>query len=289
MGTNSKIEWCDHTFNPWIGCQKVSAGCRFCYAERDMGRKPRWANCWGPAETTERLKTNDAYWKQPLGWQREAEAAGKPALVFCASLADVFEDNPQVNVWRIELFEDLVLNTPWLKWLILTKRPRRAAEFFRNRPSLLSGNIWLGTSVEDQQRADERIPLLLDTPAAARFVSVEPMLGPVDFDFDSDVCHCGEYVSHHWENHAVVPMTDSYLCSLDWVIIGCESGPRRRPMQIEWALDLVRQCKVAGVPVFVKQLDIDGRVSKDPDEWPEELRVREYPGGGQWAIDHLTA
>lgn len=271
MGENSKIEWTDHTFNPWVGCQKVSAGCRFCYAERDMTRKPRWANCWGPPETTERLRTSDAYWRKPSAWQKKAETEGKPALVFCASLADVFEDHPQVAIWRIELFEDLVLNTPWLKWLVLTKRPRRAAKFFENRPELLSGNVWLGTSAEDQQRADERIPYLLQTPAAVRFVSVEPMLGPMDLT--------AHFVYEKYLGGPEGKETSSYMADLDWVIVGCESGPSRRLMDPEWALDVVRQCREVGVACFVKQLDLDGRVSKNPDEWPEELRVREFPMG----------
>jgi len=150
---------------------------------------------------------------------------------------------------------------------ILTKRPWRMHQFVSEfNTNALGGitpkGIWLGVTAEDQQRADERIPLLLQTPAAVRFVSVEPMLGHIDL-----------------KDWGVPPLewTIDTTRLLNWVIIGCESGPNRRPMKLEWAIDLVHQCKAAGVACFVKQLDIDGRVSKNPNEWPEELRVREYP------------
>jgi len=227
-----------------------------------MVRKPRWANCWGPPETTERLRTTETYWKQPFKWQREAEARGEPALVFCASLADVFEQHPHIATWRIEMFEDLVLNTPWLRWLVLTKRPWRAAEFFENRPELLSGNVWLGTSIEDQWTVETRISDLFRIQPPVRFVSIEPMLNHVNL-----------------KDWGVPPIewTIDQRRLLHWVIIGCESGPNRRPMELAWAQDVVDQCKEAGIPVFVKQLPINGRVSHDPAEWPEDLRIREFP------------
>jgi len=146
---------------------------------------------------------------------------------------------------------------------ILTKRPWRMHQFVSEfNTNALGGiipkGIWLSVTAENQEEADRRVPELLRTPAAVRGVSVEPMLGPVDL------------ISAGGILNGVYP-------GLNWVIIGCESGPNRRPMKLEWAIDLVRQCKAAGVACFVKQLDIDGKVSKNPDEWPEELRVREYP------------
>jgi len=146
---------------------------------------------------------------------------------------------------------------------ILTKRPWRMHQFVSEfNTNALGGitpkGIWLGVTAEDQQRADERIPLLLQTPAAVRFVSVEPMLGPVDLIGAGGILN-GAYPG------------------LNWVIIGCESGPNRRPMKLEWALDLVRQCQVTQVPVFVKQIEMYGKVSHHIPEWPERLQVREYP------------
>ena len=130
-------------------------------------------------------------------------------------------------------------------------------------------NLWLGITAEDWQRADERIPLLLQTHAAIRFVSVEPMLEPVPFA--RDVWTVANGHSPGWLK------TEHNPNGIDWVIIGCESGPNRRSMELQWAIDLVEQCKAASVPVFVKQIPINGKVSKNPEEWPQVLRVREYP------------
>lgn len=235
-----------YTFNPWIGCQKVSTGCAHCYAERDFTRKPRWAKTWGPPETSERLRTSEANWRKPFQWQKRAAHEGKAAKVFCASLADVFEDNLAVAEWRVELFENIIYKTPYLKWLLLTKRPERASEFFDNRPELLTGNVWMGTSVEDQETANKRIPELLRIPAVVRFLSCEPLLGPIP-DINLDHIH--------------------------WVIVGAESGPGGRPMDEDWVREIRDQCIRAGVPLFYKQRveggkkvsmpELDGRVWGD--------------------------
>lgn len=166
MGKHSSIEWCDHTFNPWAGCVKVSPGCAHCYAETLSKRFGQ--HIWGPAKTTPRRMMRDAYWRQPLTWNAHALSLGVRKRVFCASMADVFEDHPMVASARLRLW-DLIEQTPGLDWLLLTKRPEHVhtmlpAAWLATPPH----NVWFGTSVEDQQRANERIPALLNVPAAVR-------------------------------------------------------------------------------------------------------------------------
>ncbi|HEY7770469.1 DUF5131 family protein [Longimicrobium sp.] len=193
MGANTKIEWCDHTFNPWIGCQRVSPGCVNCYAEHTNTyvrvQRAGGNELWGPKGA--RHVTSDANWRKPLAWNRLAAGNRTTAWaldkvhvrprVFCASLADVFEDRPDLVAPRARLFA-LIQATPELDWLLLTKRPENMV-----RLAQASGwegdwpaNVWAGCTVEDQQRADERIAHLLAVPAAVRFLSCEPLLGPVD-------------------------------------------------------------------------------------------------------------
>lgn len=248
MGQNSDIEWTHHTFNPWWGCVKVSPGCANCYAET-------WANryghdVFGPAKTTQRRTFGDKHWNEPLKWDRAAKAAGVRQRVFCASMGDVFEDHPQVEGERLKLF-NLILKTPWLDWLLLTKRPQNIRNMVPGDWLLPPGslkvlpypcgwpaNIWIGTSVENQEQADKRIPELLRVPAAVRFLSCEPLLGPVDLRlFD---CWLPE---DHYE-----------ACErLHWVICGGESGPKARPMHPDWARSLRDQCVAAGVAFHFKQ------------------------------------
>lgn len=181
MAENSKIEWTHHTFNPWIGCTKVGPGCDHCYAEAwdSRGLQQRETR-WGPHAF--RTRTSAANWRQPLKWAREAAAAGERRRVFCASLADVFDNHPSIlPEWRGDLWE-LIARTPNLDWMLLTKRPGNIAnmlpvpfDFERLYP-----NVWLGCTVVNQAEADRDIPKLLAVPAAARFLSMEPLLGPVD-------------------------------------------------------------------------------------------------------------
>mgnify|MGYP007100042775 CR=1 FL=1 len=360
----TKIEWADYTFNPWRGCQKVSPGCEHCYADTMSKRNPGTLGVWGPNGT--RVVAAESYWRLPVKWDKLATcncgAAGTGGVqcewckagcprprVFCASLADVFEDwqgrmvDAQGDThWhngtpvpvgasttfipfrpstmddvRQRLFK-LIDATPNLDWLLVTKRPENvarclarygeridtyAAEAFS---TIWNRRVWLGTSVENQATADERIPQLLRVPAAVRFLSMEPLLGPVDLVYA-----------------AAFSQGSKALDGLNWVIVGGESGPQARPCNIEWIRSIVRQCKAAGVPCFVKQLganvrdrndagfmgdpgdswdvdpfsqvehDPDGvleqyqgapvrvllsdRKGGDPSEWPADLRVRELP------------
>jgi protein gp37 len=288
MAENSKIQWTDHTFNPWRGCTKVSAGCKNCYAETMSGRNPGTLGVWGPKGT--RVVASESYWRQPLKWNREAKAAGERRRVFCASLADVFEgwdtmpaaSHDAVMAARKRLGK-LINDTPYLDWLLLTKRPENVlalaadmwVRFVRDAP--LPVNVWIGTSVENQETADKRIPELLKVPAAVRFLSCEPLLGPIDFFHG--------------------PKDWGLLTGIHWVIVGGESGPGARPCDVNWIRSIVGQCRAAGVEVFVKQLgaqphdtsdgsdrpnagtliDLNDRKGGDLAEFPPDLRVREFP------------
>ncbi len=239
MGKDSKISWTDHSFNPWVGCQKVGLGCMNCYAEHDMTRKLRWANAWGSPETSERLKTKT--WNDPVKWNRQAQADGTRPKVFCGSLCDVFEDNPQVIDWRLDLFS-LIEDTPYLDWLILTKRPEIAQRFFAMTNNL-HDNIMMGVSIEDQATADERIDYLASVPARTRFLSLEPLLGPVNLGL------MGTAPKTWTANGDYRPVWSFF----HWVIVGGESGPNARPMHLDWVRDIRDQCQEADVPFFLKQ------------------------------------
>lgn len=245
MSENSKIEWTDHTFNPWEGCQKVGPGCDHCYAET---RNARFAGGqainWGPGAP--RRRTSAANWRKPIAWNA-AHAAffaqhGRRQRVFCASLADVF-DNAVDPAWRRDLF-DLIELTPNLDWLLLTKRVGNVFEMVARAKShdWLAGrdNVWLGATIVDQAEVERDIPKLLAVPAAKRFLSMEPLLGPVDLRGNLPA-EC----ALRWHR----PM----LSMLDWVIVGGESGPGARPMHPDWARDLRDQCAAASVPFLFKQ------------------------------------
>lgn len=309
MGKDSLIPWTDHTFNPWIGCTKVSPGCAHCYAEREQDLRYGRVK-WGAGQP--RHRTTAANWRQPLKWNKAEEtvmvdhvgfAAARRPRVFCASLAD-WLDAEVPNEWLADLL-DLIRRTPNLDWLLLTKRPQNWWERLRNTspgpsPEYLGwllewlnghapANVWLGTTVENQERADERITHLLSIPARVRFLSCEPMLGALDLE--------EAYPGKEQPGR------------IDWVIVGGESGADARPFPLEHAWDLVMQCKAASVPVFVKQLGaqpittnanlyewpdettleqhgteaagarviLRDRNGRDLSEWPEEFQVQEFP------------
>lgn len=224
MGKNSSIEWTHHTFNPWWGCVKVSPACTHCYAEAWAKRVGK--NVWG-LKSSRRFFT-DAHWREPLRWHAEAERTESTPRVFCASMADVFEDRPELGEHRTRLFR-VIERTPRLQWLLLTKRPEHALRLAR--ASGWSGdwprNVWAGTTVESQEYAVERIPELVALPARIHFLSCEPLLGPVDLR--------------------------PWLGRLDWVIAGGESGGKSRPMAEAWPLAIRDQCIAAGVPFHFKQ------------------------------------
>lgn len=274
MGQNSKIEWTHHTFNPWRGCTKVSAGCANCYADKMSGRNPKVLGIWGKDGT--RVVAAEAYWRQALAWNAAAKAAGERHRVFCASLADIGEGNDTMppESWGAVDFarrrlEGAINETPWLHWLLLTKRPENLPNLYAHE---VLGKCWIGTSVENQATADERIPHLLKCPAAIRFLSMEPLLGPVDLDTNKMLTFpepCYRAFLEHHKNSTYETRDSAYSaevidrCPLyfdgcncvgvSWVIVGGESGPHARPMHPDWARSLRDQCAAAGVPFFFKQ------------------------------------
>lgn len=312
MSANSNIEWTDATWNPTRGCSRVSEGCRHCYAERFAARfagpggryeglvkthpsgEPRW---------TGDVRLVPEQLDQPLRWK-------KPQRIFVNSMSDLFHE--KLRDEEIAAVFGVMAAAPQHTFQVLTKRPEWMRQWFEwigsraardvmheavksvmgygnpRRPGIKETrwplhNVWLGVSVENQETADERIPMLLQTPAAVRFVSYEPALGPVDFSpwLDGQGTQC----SPKWCRHPF----------LDWVIVGGESGPGSRPFDVAWARSVIEQCGKTGVACFVKQLGArpfgDGTVGPntydalglrdrkggDMAEWPEDLRVREMP------------
>jgi protein gp37 len=296
VSTSTAIQWTDYSWSPWWGCTPVSPGCANCYAAK-------WAKFTRGLEYRKGVPRQRAKdWKTPEKWNRLAGAQVTKAAVkggtyrkphVFPSMCDPFD--PEVTVQWLSDFMDLIAHTPHLTWLILTKRPefvmprwkQVCAHWDRDSEQLLP-NIWLGASVENQEQANKRIPVLLSIPAGVRFLSVEPMLERVDLSLMID-CQGDE-----WRK-------------VDWAIFGGESGPNARPCNIEWIRDGVRQCRAAKVAPYVKQAgsNIASRLSEDwpegtdwmdsgnyPDqihvklkhpkggdmaEWPEDLRVREFP------------
>jgi len=300
MADGTKIEWTDATVNAVNGCSVLSPGCKRCYAmkqahrvsfRRDLVSATAGGQVWNG-----KVYLHEKALLEPLHWK-------KPRRIFWNAHGDLFHENVP-DEWIDRVFAVCAL-TPQHTHQILTKRAERMREYLsqfeqrgwyvhsttraqvwadprdKDRFLLLKEgqtwplpNVWLGVSVEDQKRADERIPHLLETPAAVRFLSCEPLLGPVDID-------AVQHPNEPWKCSALLPAfwLDPALENnrIDWVIVGGESGPGARPMQNEWAQSLVDQCKLAQVAVFVKQLSNGSRALHDIEQFPEELRVREFP------------
>ena len=291
---NSKIEWCDHTFNPWVGCAKVSAGCTNCYAETLMDARYGRVQ-WGKGNP--RQRTSEVYWKQPLKWNREAAdpklgtRAERPR-VFCGSLCDWLDEEVPIG-WLFDLLK-LPASTSNLDWLLLTKRPENLlprmrkilewfpttrltleeargltlADAFLNGGGTVMQNIWIGTSVENQEMAEKRIPELLKIPAKVRFLSCEPLLGPIRLNLPTrkweggngyigcaHCCHkdrCDD--PSHYDRRRCPHCRGTGLGNpIHWVICGGESGAKARPMHPDWACSLRDQCVAAHVSFFFKQ------------------------------------
>lgn len=311
MGEDSSIQWTDHTFNPWIGCAKVSAECDHCYAE--SGSKRLGAQHHLQLWEGDRFFTGESYWKQLAKWNRAAEKEGVRARVFCASYSDLFEDRPELVAPRGRLM-GIIPETPWLDYLLLSKRPEnmvRLADpaWHREWPA----NVWAGTTVGLASSLPRAIELVCRVPAVMKFLSIEPMLE--GFTLNPPVCpdcwgldgieaedgtpFCDECETEMYHGSILDPLNEG----IGWVIVGGESGPKARPFDLQWARSVVRECDEAGVPVFVKQLGsephdssrsiVGGWSPGDPEpdtrlrlkdrkggdmaEWPEDLRVREFP------------
>jgi protein gp37 len=321
---DTKIEWTatiaadgtkypGMTLNPFWGCQRVSEGCDRCYAEafaKRIGHGVRLPMIWGPPATTERKIASEGHMRQPAIWNATAARTGVRRKVFCASMADVFEDHPAVVEQRAKLFR-IIEATPNLDWLLLTKRPQnmvRLAEAagWRGR---WPDHVWAGATMENQRRVDERAPVLLAVPARIHFVSYEPAVGAVDLTpwlggkcvacrgEGGDPIRSGYGLDAGWTACGACNGSGRRP-SLGWVIVGGESGHGARPFPMDWAMSVVTQCKAAqckaaGVPVFCKQMGAhpvdsfgervrfgDAAKGGKIDEWPEPLRVRQWPSTG---------
>lgn len=280
MGEATGIGWTDHTFNPWMGCSRVSPGCDNCYAEA-LGKRTGLVK-WG--DDAERVMTSDAYWRNPLKWNRAAEAAGQSARVFCASLADVFEDRPELIEPRRRLFK-LIEQTPWLTWQLLTKRPENVMKMTSFWWWYTwSHNVWIGTTVEDQERAEERIPHLLGIPASVRFLSLEPLLGPLDLsswlglEWMDALGSADQPPSFRGEGGWGLEMFGALAGrrpGIKWIIVGGESGPKHRQLDLTFARDVIDQALSADVPVFFKQ--VGGRTPKAGGDLLDGHQWKEFP------------
>lgn len=234
MGERTAISWCDHTFNAWEGCEKISPGCKFCYAA-ELNKWLRKGENWGPS--TPRRFFGNAHWAKPIAWDRAAKEAGVRRRVFCSSVADVFEDHPDVEDARERLWR-LIDETPNLEWLLLTKRPENVAVMIPWLDDVDYGdegapaNVWLGVTAENEEWALRRLPeqRKLHDYFAKLFVSYEPALGRID-----------------WQRHFAHDVRP------DWVIFGDESGRSRRPAELDWARETRDACAAAGVAFHFKQ------------------------------------
>lgn len=277
----TSIEWTEATWNPVTGCDRVSEGCDHCYALALARRLKAMGNPRYQRDG-DLLRSGPGFgltvhWdklEEPLRWR-------KPRLVFVNSMSDLF--HPLVPLEAICQILLVIEKAREHTFQVLTKRPGRMASVLaRIRPEPLP-NLWLGTSVENQRWAEVRIPALLRTPAAVRFLSCEPLLGPIDL---------GRWLPERCNEcyEAGCDATElSCACEchrgLNWVIVGGESGPGARPLELDWVRDLAAQCWASGVPLFVKQLGsawarrVGARHPKggDPAEWPKNLRVRQWP------------
>jgi protein gp37 len=270
MGEHTLISWAHATFNPWWGCTEISPACDHCYA-RSWAKRCGKDHLWS---TAERWRTSDRNWKEVLRWDRKAREEGKRIRVFCASMADVFDNAVPVQ-WRVDLFE-LIAKTTNIDWMLLTKRIGNAQRMLDEVMGALSHglqrwgepvtwpNVWIGSTIANQAEADRDIPKLLATPARLRFLSCEPLLGPLDFS--------GRFVEHDNLAHH-----ENWLEALDWVIAGGESGSKARPSHPDWFRSLRDQCAAAGVAFFMKQMG-GTRDKRDAlESIPEDLRLRSWP------------
>lgn len=256
MGENSKIQWCDHTFNPWWLCTEVGPGCQNCYAESFA---KRYGYGWGQGVL--RRFFGDKHWNEPLKWNEKAKREGKKKKVFCASMAD-WADNEVGQEHRDRLFA-LIKKTDWLIWQLLTKRVGNAKKMLPKDWGDGYENVWFGITVINQGEANRDIPKMLQIPARLRWLSIEPQLGPIDFNRVDGI-----------ESGA----------ALDWCVYGGESGPldKVRPFDLRWARDGIRQCREAGVAVFYKQGGTSNRCPHSMSGahfecFPTDLQVRELP------------
>ena len=241
MGEKTGIAWTDHTFNPWIGCQKVSAGCRNCYAARENDHY-HWVNEWGKNYR----RTSEANWRKPIQWAKQAAKDGVIRRVFCASLADVFDENVSQD-WRNDLWHliDETNHIGGLEWLVLTKRPENIRKMTFG---FMPNNIRMGITAEDQDNYNRRYTQLIRSWDGKNFVSYEPAIGSLV------IGEMRPFING-------IPDHDK----VNWVICGSESGTNARPFDIDWARSVRDQCVAAKIPFFLKQMPVDGKLTILPE------------------------
>lgn len=307
---DSAIEWTDKTWNPVVGCTKVSPGCKNCYAKTLHDQRHKAHKAGKPmakqyAKPFEKVQLMPERLREPLTWKA-------PRRVFVNSVSDLFHvDVPDDFLDRVFAVMALAGRHTFQ---VLTKRADRMAEYMKRLAKSVEPlqraardmgytfkyrrddgeelpllpwpipNVWLGVSVENQEAARDRIPLLMNTPAAVRFLSCEPLLGELKLD---------QWLNCYWTGTNWCRTVATRLVSLSWVIVGGESGPGARPCRVEWVRDIVAQCKADGTPVFVKQLGsgpeagdgvdvrqtlaLRSKKGGDMTEWPNDLQIREFP------------
>lgn len=238
---NSGIEWTDHTFNGWIGCTKVSEACKFCYAETNsdrFGHVEKWSR--------DRKYLSDQNWRKPVTWNKKSpQQKGRRTRIFCASMSDIFEQHPKVKPeWRDRLWA-LIEATPKLDWQLLTKRPENIMSMVPKDWAFdgFPPNVWMGTTVESQEMAEKRLPVLMEIPARIRFISAEPLLGPVDLT--------------PWLSSSPTSQDPQHIKGradgVQWVIAGGELASKARPMHPVWLRTMRDACASVTVPFFFKQ------------------------------------
>lgn len=265
--SKTTIEWTNYTWNPWVGCKKVSAGCKNCYMYREQTQRG----------VDPMLIRKTKTMRDPFKWETTEE---KRPMVFTCSYSDFFLE--EADCWRDEAWS-VIRSTPSLIYQVLTKRIEMVEERLPFDWPL--PNVWLGVTAENQEMADKRVPILLSIPAVRRFVSVEPMLGQVDLTkiIPVDLASWSEN-KYAWINSldgfgARVPSREDEIGfmtgKIHWVIAGCESGPHARSMELDWVRELREQCQYAGVPFFLKQMMVDGKLVKMP--MLDGVQHAEYP------------
>lgn len=301
---NSKIEWTDSTWNPIRGCSVVSEGCRNCYAMAVAARFSgegqayeglAYRNSSG-AHWTGQVRLIEEHLEDPLRWKR-------PRRIFVNSMSDLF--HPEVSFDDIDRIFAVMALAPQHIFQVLTKRPERMLEYLsesRLFPDEFSmklcdetrlfidiplPNVWLGVSVEDQKTANERIPLLLQTPAAVRWISAEPLLGAINLTnvFPDPTASLNAFTG---EAKHLLGMRERTLGKIDWVVVGGESGTSARPFNLEWARSIIKQCGGASVSVFMKQLGRYFTVNYYDHEFREEYESKgwDWPEPVDWNTRH---
>lgn len=346
MAAETAIGWCNSTFNHVRGCIEVSPACDHCYAREMAKRNPTLLGKWGTEEQGgTRVVASEDQWKEPLKWNKKAQASGQRRRVFCASMADVFESwsgymmdhqgrvllkpllesENQPSNWiaeglhfgeitlrtrnmpdwqpvtmddvRNRLFK-LIDATPWLDWLLLTKRPENIRKMWPGRHNGLGAqwvgpkdtfngkdlvphrpNVWLGCTVENQEQLIKRLPALLKCGdlSPVLWLSCEPLLGPLDLQYPEEINPATMCCSGFECGCRGLPTEPPLTYFLKFVIGGCESGSKARPTDIEWFRSLRDQCKDSAVPYFHKQMMVNGKLVKQLDQFPEEFRIQQFP------------